>query len=75
MSAVREVRRYGGLPLFSPVVEGEGWDRDALGLPGKQLNLIQVSSRPELSHTRLCREAVACRACVLTVHQQQQAEQ
>lgn len=45
MSAVREVRRYGGLPLFSPVVEGEGWDRDALGLPGKQLNLIQGVAR------------------------------
>lgn len=44
MSAVREVRQYGSLPVFSPVVEAEGWDRDSLGLPGKQLNLIQVCS-------------------------------
>lgn len=44
MSSVREVRQYGSLPVFSPVVEAEGWDRDSLGLPGKQLNLIQVCS-------------------------------
>lgn len=39
---VQEVSRFGTLPLLSPAVEGEGWDRTDLGLPGRQLSLIQV---------------------------------
>ncbi|KAL4424088.1 hypothetical protein ABPG75_001389 [Micractinium tetrahymenae] len=45
MSSVQEVQQFGTLPVFSPVVEAEGWDRASLGLPGKQLNLIQGVAR------------------------------
>lgn len=38
----QEAARFGSLPLLSPVVEAEGWDRKDLTLPGRQLNLIQV---------------------------------
>jgi hypothetical protein len=39
---VTEDRHIGTFPVLSPVVEGEGWDRKDLTLPGSQLNLIQV---------------------------------
>lgn len=43
--AAREAARFGTLPLLSPVVEAEGWDRADLLLPGRQLSLVQAVAR------------------------------